>query len=46
VVQGLGYGLDQAARDAAHKLRFRPALRAGQPVDWTVLLHITFRMAY
>ena len=46
VVQGLGYGLDQAARDAAHKLRFRPALRDGQPVDWTVLLHITFRMAY
>lgn len=46
VVQGLGYGLDQAARDAAHKLHFRPALRDGQPVDWTVLLHITFRMAY
>lgn len=46
VVQGLGYGLDGAARDAAHKLRFRPALRDGQPVDWTVLLHITFRMAY
>lgn len=46
VVQGLGYGLDQAARDAAQKLRFRPALRDGQPVNWTVLLHITFRLAY
>lgn len=46
VVQGLGYGLDQAARDAAQKLRFRPGLRNGQPVDWTVLLHITFRLAY
>lgn len=46
VIHGLGYGLDQSARDAAQKVRFRPALRDGQPVDWTVLLHITFRLAY
>lgn len=46
VIRGLGYGLDQSARAAAEQLRFRPALRNGQPVDWTVLLHISFRLAY
>ncbi|HUX67811.1 MAG TPA: energy transducer TonB [Terriglobales bacterium] len=46
VTRGLGYGLDQSAAAAARQLVFRPARRRGQPVDWTVFLHIQFRLAY
>ncbi|HVA63795.1 MAG TPA: TonB family protein [Terriglobales bacterium] len=46
VTHGLGYGLDQSATAAARQLQFRPARRHGQPVDWTVYLHIQFRLAY
>src|SRR5579862_1136927 len=46
VVRGLGHGLDQAAIDAANKMRFKPALRAGQPVDSTAVVHVMFQMAY
>ena len=46
VTHGLGYGLDQSAAAAARQLQFRPARRHGQPVDWTVYLHIQFRLAY
>ena len=31
VVRGLGHGLDEAAIAAANKMRFKPALRNGQP---------------
>ncbi|HEY6465442.1 MAG TPA: energy transducer TonB, partial [Candidatus Acidoferrales bacterium] len=33
VVQGLGYGLDEAAESAARGIRFHPATNDGQPVD-------------
>ena len=46
VLQGLGYGLDESAVQAAKKVRFRPAQRDGQPVDSTAKLHILFQLAY
>lgn len=46
VVRGLGHGLDEAAVDAANKMRFKPALRNGQPVNSTAIVHVVFQMAY
>ncbi len=46
VVRGLGHGLDEAAIAAANKMRFKPAMRGGQPVDSTAIVHVTFQMAY
>jgi TonB family protein len=46
VVRGLGHGLDEAAIAAAQKIRFKPALRNGQPVDATAIVHVMFQMAY
>ncbi len=46
VVKGLGHGLDEAAIAAANKMRFKPALRMGQPADSTAIVHVTFQMAY
>jgi len=46
VVRGLGHGLDEAAIAAANKIRFKPALRFGQPVDSTAVVHVSFQMAY
>jgi TonB family protein len=46
IVRGLGHGLDEAAIDAANKMRFKPALRMGQPVDSTAIVHVMFQMAY
>lgn len=46
VVRGLGHGLDEAAVAAANKIRFKPALRSGQPVDSTAIVHVTFQLAY
>jgi TonB family protein len=46
VVQGLGYGLEDAAQAAARQIRFHPAKRNGQPVDFAATVHITFQLAY
>lgn len=46
VVRGLGYGLEQSAMAAAAAVRFRPARRNGEAVDWAVLMHIRFQLAY
>jgi TonB family protein len=46
VVRGLGHGLDETAIAAANKMRFKPAMRAGQPVDSTAVVHVVFQMAY
>jgi len=46
VVRGLGHGLDEAAVAAANKIRFKPALRYGQPVDSTAVVHVMFQLAY
>ena len=46
VVRGLGHGLDEAAAAAANKMRFKPALRDGQPVDSIAVVHVVFQLAY
>jgi len=46
VVQGLGYGLDEAAEAAAREIRFHPAMQDGQPVDVTANARIKFELAY
>jgi TonB family protein len=46
IVRGLGHGLDEAAIAAANKIRFKPALRMGQPVDSTAVVHVLFQLAY
>lgn len=45
VVSGLGHGLDESAVKAAEQIRFKPALREGQPTDSTAILHIIFQLA-
>ena len=45
VLRGLGHGLDEAATRAAEQIRFKPALRDGQPADSTAVLHIVFQLA-
>jgi TonB family protein len=46
VVRGLGHGLDEAAITAANKMRFKPALRNGQAMDSTAIVHVVFQLAY
>jgi TonB family protein len=46
VVSGLGHGLDEAAVRAAQTIKFKPARRDGQPVDFPARVRIEFRMAY
>lgn len=46
VVRGLGHGLDEAAIAAANKMRFKPAMRNGQAVDSTAIVHVVFQLAY
>jgi TonB family protein len=45
VVRGLGHGLDEAARRAALRIRFKPAQSDGRPVDARATVHITFRLS-
>jgi TonB family protein len=45
VVRGLGHGLDESAVHAAEQIRFKPALRDGQPADSEAVLHIVFQLA-
>lgn len=46
VVRGLGHGLDEAAVMAANKIRFKPAMQDGAPVDSTAIVHVSFQMAF
>jgi TonB family protein len=46
VVRGLGHGLDEAAVTAANKMRFKPAMQEGVPVDSTAVVHVMFQMAF
>jgi protein TonB len=42
VLNGPGYGLDQAAREAIKKFRFKPAMKNGEAVSTTLTYSYTF----
>jgi len=44
VLRGLPYGLSYQAMDAAFQLRFKPAIKDGQPVDFWVAVQIDFHL--
>lgn len=46
VISGLGHGLDEAATQAAQQIKFKPAKREGQAVDFPARVRIEFRLAY
>jgi TonB family protein len=46
VVSGLGHGLDEAAIQAAQQIKFKPAKRDGEAVDFPARVRIEFRLAY
>jgi TonB family protein len=46
VVSGLGHGLDEAAERAAQQIKFKPAQRDHEPVDFPARVRIEFRLAY
>lgn len=46
VISGLGHGLDQAAIRSAQQIKFKPAKRDGQAVDFPARVRIEFRLAY
>jgi TonB family protein len=45
IIKSLGHGLDRAAEQAAHQIRFKPAQRDGKPADFPATLRIEFRLA-
>lgn len=45
VINGLGHGLDEQAKIAAERIRFKPATRDGRAVDQVSIIHVTFQMA-
>ena len=46
VLSGLGHGLDESATHAAQQIKFKPAKRDGQSVDFPARVRIEFRLAY
>ena len=46
VVSGLGHGLDEAAIRAAQQIKFKPAKRDNEAVDFPARIRIQFRLAY
>lgn len=44
LLEGLGYGLDDAALTAARRMRFKPATRCNKPVAATFLINMRFRL--
>jgi TonB family protein len=46
ILRRLGHGLDEAAIRAAEAIVFRPATRAGEPVDAVATVRIRFQLAY
>jgi TonB family protein len=45
VINGLGHGLDEQAKIAAERIRFKPATKDGRAVDEVSIIHVTFQMA-
>jgi TonB family protein len=46
VISGLGHGLDESAVRAAQQIKFKPAKREGEAVDFPARVRIEFRLAY
>src|ERR1700719_4080343 len=46
VLRGIGHGLDECATHAAKQIKFKPAKRDGQAVDFPARVRIEFRLAY
>jgi TonB family protein len=46
VVSGLGHGLDDSAVRSAQQIKFKPAKRQGEAVDFPARVRIEFRLAY
>jgi TonB family protein len=46
VVSGLGHGLDESAVQAAQQIKFKPAKRDNEAVDFPARVRIEFRLAY
>jgi TonB family protein len=46
IVSGLGHGLDEAAVRAAQQIKFKPAKREGENVDFPARIRIQFQLAY
>jgi protein TonB len=44
VVSSLGYGLDDAAKDAASRIKFVPAQRGGKAVSFRTIVEISFEL--
>ncbi len=42
IVKGLGYGLDEAARTALMRFRFKPAIKNGEAVSTEMKYSYTF----
>lgn len=45
VISGLGHGLDEEAKRAAMQIKFKPAMKDGQPVDQVSNVNISFQLA-
>src|SRR5271169_712494 len=46
VASGLGHGLDESAVRSAQQIKFKPAKRQNEPVDFPARVRIEFRLAY
>jgi periplasmic protein TonB len=44
VIKGVGYGLDEAARDGMRRTRFKPATKNGEPVGTTITFDYHFEL--
>jgi protein TonB len=44
LLSGLGFGLDEAALDAARKAKFKPATRCGKPVASPFVVSMRFSL--
>jgi periplasmic protein TonB len=44
IVKGLGFGLDEAALDAARRWAFKPATRCGKPVETSITIGMRFSL--
>jgi TonB family protein len=46
IISGPGHGLDETASLAARQIKFKPARRSGQPVDYPAHVRVEFRLVH